>query len=227
MSRQNFCIKCAEHQPKCCYWLMLINIVSKYPLYVKIVSWCCPMWCPCNPVGAQRLIHLPKVVWIPGSTHHGWRIGCMIQVTLRKGRVVMMSSLSGLVTVVTLEVVMTTIGFQCIRLSRMESMVYGYPLKNRNNCSHVMTKSKTLVYLQWVSIGDAGVFHWAILVVPWISFILLGFTRNETTPLWGEQPVTGNPSMDKWLHQLYIVGWNYLAIPKLRWCIHWSLGMDK
>ena len=45
--------------------------------------------------------------------------------------------------------------------------------------------------------------------------------RNDLGPLlltW----INFNPSMDKWLHPLYCVGWNYLAIPKL-----WSLGMDK
>ena len=36
-----------------------------------------------------------------------------------------------------------------------------------------------------------------------------------------------NPSMDKWLHVLQSVGWNYLSIPKLQRCNRWSLGMDK
>ena len=36
-----------------------------------------------------------------------------------------------------------------------------------------------------------------------------------------------NPSMDKQLHPLWSVGWNYLSIPKLQRCNRWSLGMDK
>ena len=36
-----------------------------------------------------------------------------------------------------------------------------------------------------------------------------------------------NPSMDKELHALLTVGWNYLSIPKLKQCNHRSLGMDK
>ena len=35
-----------------------------------------------------------------------------------------------------------------------------------------------------------------------------------------------NPSMYKWLHQLYSVGWNYKCIPKLQRCNRWSLGTD-
>ena len=34
-------------------------------------------------------------------------------------------------------------------------------------------------------------------------------------------------SMDKKLHLLYYVGWNYFSIPKLQLRNHWSLGMDK
>ena len=34
-------------------------------------------------------------------------------------------------------------------------------------------------------------------------------------------------SMDTLLHAQWCVGWNYLPIPKLQWCNHWSLGMDK
>ena len=33
--------------------------------------------------------------------------------------------------------------------------------------------------------------------------------------------------MDKSLHPLYSVGWNYLSIPKLQWYSCWSLAMDK
>ena len=36
-----------------------------------------------------------------------------------------------------------------------------------------------------------------------------------------------NPSMDKELHPLQRVGWNYLSIPKLQRLHRWSLGMDK
>ena len=35
------------------------------------------------------------------------------------------------------------------------------------------------------------------------------------------------PSMDKQLHPLYGVGWNYLSIPKLQRCSYWILGIDK
>ena len=36
-----------------------------------------------------------------------------------------------------------------------------------------------------------------------------------------------NPSMDKQLHPLQHVGWNFLFIPKLQRLHRWSLGMDK
>ena len=29
VKRKNFVSKCTEYQPKCCYWLMLINIISQ------------------------------------------------------------------------------------------------------------------------------------------------------------------------------------------------------
>ena len=35
------------------------------------------------------------------------------------------------------------------------------------------------------------------------------------------------PSLDKLLHPLLSVGWNYLFIPKLQQLHCWSLGMDK
>ena len=33
--------------------------------------------------------------------------------------------------------------------------------------------------------------------------------------------------MDRWLHPLWVVGWNYLPIPELQRCSLWRLGMDK
>ena len=36
-----------------------------------------------------------------------------------------------------------------------------------------------------------------------------------------------NPNIDKQLHPLQCVWRNYLSIPKLQWCNHWSFGMDK
>ena len=36
-----------------------------------------------------------------------------------------------------------------------------------------------------------------------------------------------NPSMDKYSHAKYSVGWNYLSMPKLQRLYRWSLVMDK
>ena len=43
--------------------------------------------------------------------------------------------------------------------------------------------------------------------------------RYFTGPQWVNwQKREKGPSMDKWLHPLWSVGWNYLSIPKLQWC---------
>ena len=39
--------------------------------------------------------------------------------------------------------------------------------------------------------------------------------------------VNFNPGMDKWLHPLWCVEWNYLSIPKPQRLHRWGLGMDK
>ena len=39
--------------------------------------------------------------------------------------------------------------------------------------------------------------------------------------------VYSNPSMDKWLHPLLSMGWNYISISKRQQRIRWSLGTDK
>ena len=36
-----------------------------------------------------------------------------------------------------------------------------------------------------------------------------------------------NPTMDKYSHTQYGVGWNYLSVPNLQRCNRWSLWMDK
>ena len=60
-----------------------------------------------------------------------------------------------------------------------------------------------------------------------ICFILFSRTTTEQQ---GPLLLTWynfNPNMDKCLYPLYIVGWNYLSIPKLHRYNRWSLEMNK
>ena len=85
-----------------------------------------------------------------------------------------------------------------------------------------------------------------ILIIEPYSFLSLGDTEiylpvcykykvlyvfpSSTTEIPGGPLLTWfnfNPSVDKYLHPLWSVGWNYLPIPKRQQCNHWSLGMDK
>ena len=52
---------------------------------------------------------------------------------------------------------------------------------------------------------------------------IIGFHQLPLSLTW----INFNLSMDKLLHQLYGVDWNYLFISKLPQCSRWSLGMDK
>ena len=70
----------------------------------------------------------------------------------------------------------------------------------------------------------------------WVSskslYMMTSSNRNIiriTGPLWPLllTRINYNPSMDKWLHQLWSVAWNYLSILEFQWCSRWSLGMDK
>ena len=71
---------------------------------------------------------------------------------------------------------------------------------------------------------------WNVLDVLWEkqpSFSSWCIYGSQIPPMRGWRVVNFNPSMDKWLHLLWSVGWNHLSIPKHQQCSHWSLRMDK
>ena len=64
---------------------------------------------------------------------------------------------------------------------------------------------------------------WQERDVSWICDKFDIFTGSRSG-YWPQTWINLDPSMDKYPHSLWHVGWNYLSIPKLQWFHHWSLG---
>ena len=114
---------------------------------------------------------------------------------------------------------------------RFADCIFKYIFFNEN--CHFIDISSPGPNIQWISIGSSSGLvpnRWQAItwnndgIVPTNTSI----TRLPWVILFYKHGLTlFNPRMDKWLHALLGVGWNYLSIPKLQRFYRWSLGMDK